>query len=359
VGHIDGLQTENGALRVSGVISSTSQSAREVVADADNGYPWQASIGASVADVEFVREGQSVNVNGREVTGPVNVARKSALVEVSFVGSGADDQTSAAIAAARAAKEKSTMDGKDTTVETVAADGGAGGDVKPGAGGTEIKAAAAPAAQAASARAVAPDAGVTMDPVADMRAKAAAEKERIAAIEKVCGDKHPAIAAQAIKAGWDTTRTELEVMRADRPKAPAAHVIDQSVTGTILEAACMLTARFGDVEKVYDEKALDAASKRFRGGIGLQELLLEAAWANGYTGRSFRDSREVLRFAFEGLFDVPKATGAGSGIAAGTSVYWDATNKVATATATGNKLMGKTTLVAADADATVRVRLHQ
>ena len=38
--------------------------------------------------------------------------------------------------------------------------------------------------------------------------------------------------------------------------------------------------------------------RRFRGGIGLQELLLEAAWANGYTGRNFRDSRAVLRFAF-------------------------------------------------------------
>jgi hypothetical protein len=298
VGHIDSLKTENGALQVSGLISSTSPSAREVTADADNGYPWQASIGASVADVEFVREGQTVNVNGREVAGPVNVARKSALVEVSFVGSGADDQTSAAIAAARAAKEKGTMDGKDTTVETVVAGDGGAGDVKPGAGGTEIKAAAAPAAQAASARAVAPDAGVTMDPVADMRAKAAAEKERIAAIETVCGDGHALIAAKAIKEGWDTTRTELEIMRADRPKAPAGHVVDQSMTGTILEAACMLTARFGDVEKQYDEKALDAASARFRGGIGLQELLLEAAWANGYTGRNFRDSREVLRFAF-------------------------------------------------------------
>jgi phage major head subunit gpT-like protein len=28
-------------------------------------------------------------------------------------------------------------------------------------------------------------------------------------------------------------------------------------------------------------------------------LLLEAAWANGYTGRNFRDSRAVLRFAFK------------------------------------------------------------
>jgi hypothetical protein len=74
--------------------------------------------------------------------------------------------------------------------------------------------------------------------------------------------------------------------------------VDQTVTGTVLEAACMLTARLADVEKVYDEKTLDAASRRFRGGIGLQELLLEAAWANGYTGRNFRDSREALRFAF-------------------------------------------------------------
>jgi hypothetical protein len=51
-------------------------------------------------------------------------------------------------------------------------------------------------------------------------------------------------------------------------------------------------------EDQYDEPTLDAATRRFRGGIGLQELLLEAAWANGYSGRSFRESREVLRYAF-------------------------------------------------------------
>ena len=53
----------------------------------------------------------------------------------------------------------------------------------------------------------------------------------------------------------------------------------------------------------------------------------------------------------------PRFTGAGSGIAVGTKVYWDATNKVATATASTNKYLGKTTKVAADGDATVRVRL--
>jgi predicted RecA/RadA family phage recombinase len=63
--------------------------------------------------------------------------------------------------------------------------------------------------------------------------------------------------------------------------------------------------------------------------------------------------------AVEGTYDFPKATTTGSGIAVGTSVYWDAANSVATATASTNKLLGKVTMAAADADTTVRVRLHQ
>jgi len=289
VGHIDGMQVEHGGLRVSGVISSTTQAAREVVADADNGYPWQASIGAAVREVEFVGEGKMVTVNGREFAGPVNVARRASLQEVSFVGNGADDQTSASIAAG-AAKETDAMDGNDKT-KTV--DGGMAGE-----GAKEpVVQAQAPIVAPVSAGAIAGGV-IAADPVAEMRAKAAAEETRIAAVRKVCGSDHADISAKALREGWDVTRTELEVLRADRPKAPAAHVVDQTVNGAVLEAACMLTAKLGDVEKVHDEKTLDAASRRFRGGIGLQELLLEAAWANGYTGRNFRDSREVLRFAF-------------------------------------------------------------
>ncbi len=63
--------------------------------------------------------------------------------------------------------------------------------------------------------------------------------------------------------------------------------------------------------------------------------------------------------AVEGVFDFAKATGGGSGIAVGTTVYWDDTNNVATATATSNKLLGKVVKAAADADTTVRVRLMQ
>jgi predicted RecA/RadA family phage recombinase len=58
-----------------------------------------------------------------------------------------------------------------------------------------------------------------------------------------------------------------------------------------------------------------------------------------------------------GVFDVAKATGVA--FTAGQPLYWDDAANVATATATGNKLLGKATRAAANADTTVRVRLSQ
>ena len=63
--------------------------------------------------------------------------------------------------------------------------------------------------------------------------------------------------------------------------------------------------------------------------------------------------------AVSGVFDFPKSTAGGSAIAAGATVYWNAAAQQATTTSAGNKLLGKTTKAAADADATVRVRLSQ
>ena len=52
------------------------------MASAKNGFPGQASIGTSVEQFEFVKENQSVLVNGREFTGPVNVVRRATLGEI-------------------------------------------------------------------------------------------------------------------------------------------------------------------------------------------------------------------------------------------------------------------------------------
>lgn len=59
--------------------------------------------------------------------------------------------------------------------------------------------------------------------------------------------------------------------------------------------------------------------------------------------------------AIKGVFDLPKATTAGTAITVGAQVYWDNTNGVVTTTATNNTDIGKCVKAAADADALVRV----
>lgn len=277
VGHTDAIRVEDGRLVATGVVSRDTSAAREIVASARNGFPWQASISAQVEEFEFVKENQTVLVNGRQFVGPVNVIRKATLGEISFVDLGADGATAASVQASQQ---------EDNPMETASN----ANQVQPDdLAKTQVAAAdnqAGPEPEVANAQPRAAD-------------EQAAEAARILAIRQVCGGKHPEIEAKAIQEKWDVQRTALAVLREERPKAPAVHVRPpEAVTGRMLEAACMLSAKAQGVEELFDEPTLDVASRRFRGGIGLQELLLEAAWANGYTGRSFRDSRAVLRFAF-------------------------------------------------------------
>ncbi len=312
VGQTDSIAVMNNTLIVAGQVMGDSAKARQVIALNDKGFAWQASIGARADQVEFVAEGKTNIVNGQEVTGPINVARRSMLGEVSFVVLGADDNTSAQIAASQ--DKGNSISGGDSQA----------GNPTPFDAWLEIHsfdASNLSASQTDSLRqmfAVAHskieletnnDVPIREEPspqtfppnvdaVANLRASMATELKRIAAIRKICNGRDAAIEARAIAEGWDSPRTELEMLRSQRPQAPAIQSVDRSVTGQVLEAACMIAARHTDVETLYEPQTLDAANRRFRGGITLQELVLEAAWANGYTGRNFRDSREVLRFAF-------------------------------------------------------------
>ena len=70
-------------------------------------------------------------------------------------------------------------------------------------------------------------------------------------------------------------------------------------------------------------------------------------------------SGELGALAVRGVFDFPKATGGGTAFTAGANCYWDDGANVATtnAAAGANKLIGKATVAAADADETVRIRM--
>ena len=101
VGHSTSIVKSAKSLKVAGVISGVGEAASEVQALAANGFPWQASIGASITPgtLDFIDAGNKVQVNGRTFPGPVYVARKTVLGEISFVPMGADGATSASVAA--------------------------------------------------------------------------------------------------------------------------------------------------------------------------------------------------------------------------------------------------------------------
>jgi hypothetical protein len=91
----------------SGVPSSSMGVAQGFVQDAKNGYPFQVSVGADIDDAFLVDEGErSPEVNGKRWRGPLIVASKTTLAELTITVLGADRDTSATIAAARNSKRK-------------------------------------------------------------------------------------------------------------------------------------------------------------------------------------------------------------------------------------------------------------
>lgn len=88
-----------GALTIPPPVEGEQPSAAErVIRLSQAGFVWQASIGGHAGSRDFIAEGSSVNVNGREYAGPVYVARNVRLQEISFVVNGADPNTSALVA---------------------------------------------------------------------------------------------------------------------------------------------------------------------------------------------------------------------------------------------------------------------
>jgi hypothetical protein len=314
VGHTDDIRVTDTALEVAGVISGAGASAQEVIATSENGFPWQASLGATAEKVVFIGEGRTASANGREFAGPLYIARKSVLGEVSFVALGADDETSAHVAAS--ANSTHALEVMTMEFEQWAADNNfviEGLDEKNLAGlkamyEKQQLAAAAPQPEpvVVPEPVVEPPVESQLDLVQQQRVDVAKEIRRISAIKQICNGRHPEIEATAIEQNWDEAKTELAVLRADRPTAPAIVTSKPDVSfPAVLEAALCMAGKLAGLEKTFSDQVLQTAKDRFRGRIGLQELLLEAAWVNGYAGRSFRsDMHGVLQAAFS-TFSLP------------------------------------------------------
>jgi hypothetical protein len=309
VGHTEEIEVSAQRVKLSGAISGVSDSASEVMATADNGFPWQASIGASVQKSEFVEAGSSVTVNGRKFTGPITVIRAASLHEVSFVALGADPATSAKVAAELAAGgETMTFEqwlaakfpGKTFTDQEQ-------GFLKAAYEAEQNPPAVTKPAKTVKAKADPSDDDSDDDVEADLKASRKAkadESRRVAKVTEVCAGKHGDIEAKAIEEGWTVEKTELEVLRASRPKStsPGTTTGGQPLNGDVIRAAVAQSLGLRDLEKSFKPEVLQAAHTAYKGRLSLQQMLLEAAWAGGYDGRHFDAGqvgiKSILKAAF-------------------------------------------------------------
>lgn len=307
VGHTDAVRVTDGptqSLTVSGVISGTGPAAREVVDLAANGFPWQASVGASVDRIEFVERGQSVSVNGRNFFGPLYVARQTQLGEVSFVPIGADNQTTANVAA------KSL--GVNMEFEQYCKQSG----FEPGELTDTQRAYLNAAFQAGATKTPPAPAGAPSSAASALDetfGRLRAEKEREQRVADVCAraieaganfEEIERLGRAAVSNSWDVSRVELEALRLSRPTASRfasrgfSPTRDQSPK--VIEAAVLSAAKYEHLERDYTPEVLEAAHSNWRHGLGLGELILTFARKNGYQGLTLSGGlSSALRSAFQ------------------------------------------------------------
>lgn len=105
--------------------------------------------------------------------------------------------------------------------------------------------------------------------------------------------------------------SELCRIRAERPQAPAIQGSRRDLQPSVIECAFASQLNVKNLEKHYTPEILEAASSPRVRAIGLQQLLIEAAHANGYTGSQFvrRDNlKEVLAYAFPPMIPIQAAS---------------------------------------------------
>ena len=331
VGHTENIEVAN-SIKLAGFLSAANDHTREVFESAENGFPWQASIGASVQKFVFVEEGESVQANGRTFKGPLYVARQSTLKEVSFVALGADDNTSAKMVAEAhdgdqeievfamnfeqwleakglkladlddavtnvlkaqwEAEKKAEVKAKadaDEIQKLKSAVGSGGGDSSNN-GGNHTSA----DIQAASQKLI-----------EETRKNYADEMKRVNAINKMFGSKYEEIKAKAIEENWSAdkaeaefNKAELKALRDNRPGAPAIHSgSNEMLTATLMEAAILQAGKYANIEKEFNDKTLQAAHSQWKGRLSLKQMLYEVAAANGYRGSPFGDAIDIQRHA--------------------------------------------------------------
>jgi hypothetical protein len=210
---------------LSGNITGENDATKEVLSQAANDFQWQASVGVGVSpepgSLQSIGENTSVQVNGKNLKGPLYVVRKGRLGHVSFVGAGADESSWTRIAAKAAALENSEMASQPNAVA---------------------------------------------DPLVDA---ATLERQRVVEISKIAAG-FPEILEPAIQAGWSVEVTasavnalklrELRTSRGQFSGIRTGRPAGGSKPREVLAAALLLRAGFSTAaEKLIGERPTEEA----------------------------------------------------------------------------------------------------
>jgi hypothetical protein len=289
-------------LVANGTATAATAARDEVVNSAANGYQWQASLEVQPAKggVETVKKGEKVKVNGQEFEGPLYITRKGTLKGFAFVTHGADDNTSASIAAKAATQKEKEMEPKfKAWVEAMGFDP------------AELSESQIAGLKANYEGQQTPATPPVKGSLTDVIAQKKAEKERRDSITELAAaacDRHPFsidavndLATKAIDGAWSPERFRLELLEATISDAqPYIGIVKpgNKVTSRVIEAALCVSGNLADVEKKFDDQTLQAAHDQFPHGIGLKDLIITAAKANGYNPRGYTIDMETQRAAF-------------------------------------------------------------
>ena len=318
VGHAEEVTITAKQVKSKGLLSGVNDKVTEIKASAKNGFPWQVSLGVDSERLEFVESQATVKVNGKTFNGPVYVARDNLIREISILPIGADAGTSTTLAASYKGGpamfeqwlttngfEPANLSDKQKVVLQAQYDN------EQRDKDTKAKEKAAKEAK---------DRQESEDPILVQRQRYAAERSRVDGINTLgtqydnpvatLDGKKVSLAAHAIEQGWDLNKAEVEMMKAARPRVQSGGGSDgdRESTFQVLQAASAQAGKLDEKEltKRFTPGVLEAAHKKYKSRLGLQEMLYEAARLNGYTGSMNVKSnlRAVLEAAFSTV-DLP------------------------------------------------------
>jgi hypothetical protein len=298
-GQTDSVKIENGQVVASGPVLGVSDETARVVALADAGFAWQASIGVEIQSRQYVRRDETVKVNGKSVKGDALIVRRGSLREISVVSIGADQNASTLVASQSGDATKGQRRMNEKLKAWIEAKGLDVDDLDDGELATlkaqyktELMAELKAVGGGEPAKAANKTAGQIDEALADAHRCAALESMAMAAITE---NKHNVktverirdIMVEAQNDGTSARDFEIKLLRASIPDRVNVNVRNNETSPSILTAAAMISGGIGDEDtaKECGAQNVEAAQRRFGREMGLQEIIMAAAELNGYRGR--------------------------------------------------------------------------